>query len=81
MCSLVAHDKLHLDYKYDESSIGDRSIPDNEKTKVLEALGDTINFIRMWLKLLRENYNTICYAYINAMKEMFKKIPQTLKNH
>ena len=35
MCSLVAHDKLQLDYKYDESSIGDRSITDNAKTKGL----------------------------------------------
>ena len=33
MCYLVAHDRLKLDYKYDGSSIGDRSIPDNETTK------------------------------------------------
>ena len=33
MCSLVAHDILQLDYKYDEISIGDRAIPDNATTK------------------------------------------------
>ena len=35
MCSLVAHDKLQLDYEDDESSIGDRPIPDNATTKSL----------------------------------------------
>ena len=33
MCSLVAHDGLQLHYKDDESSIGDRAIPDDEPTK------------------------------------------------
>ena len=70
--SLVPHDKLQLDYKYYEISIGDRSIPDNATTKSLEALGATINFIYLWFKLFLENYNARCYAYINAMKEMFK---------
>ena len=55
MCSLVAHDILQKDYKDDEGSIGDRVIPDNAKTKILEALGDTIHFIDIWLKLFREN--------------------------
>ena len=50
MCSLVARDRLQLDYKYDESGIGDRSIPDNATTKALEALVATINFIGIWLK-------------------------------
>ena len=50
-CSLFAHDKLQPDYKYDESSIGDRSIPDNATTKSLEALGATIDFVDIWLKL------------------------------
>ena len=79
MCSLVAHDKLKLDYKDDEISIGDRSIPDNATTKALEALGATINFIDIWLKLFRENFNARCDAYINAMKYMFMQIPQSVK--
>ena len=33
MCYLVAHDKLQPDYKDDESSIGDGSIPDNTTPK------------------------------------------------
>ena len=45
MCSLVAHDKLKLDYKDDESSIGDRSISDDATTKSLEALGANISFL------------------------------------
>ena len=51
MCSLVAHDKIKTAYEYDESSIGDRSIPKNATTEALEALGATINFIDIWLKL------------------------------
>ena len=79
MSSLVAHNKLQLDYKYYESSIGDRSIPHNATTKSLEALGSNINFIDIWLKLFLGNYNARCDAYINAMIEMFKKIPLTIK--
>ena len=79
MCSLVAHDRLQLDYKYDQSSIGDRAIPDDATIKTLEELGATINFIDIWLKLLRENFDARCEAYINAMKVMFRQIPQTIK--
>ena len=52
MSSLVSHDRLQLDYKDDESSIGDRAIPDDAKIKTLEALSATINFIDIWLKLI-----------------------------
>ena len=57
MCYLVAHDRLQLDYKYYEISIGDREIPDDATIKPLEVLGATINFIDIWLKLLRENFD------------------------
>ena len=79
MCSLVDHDRLQLYYKDNKSSIGDRAIPDNVTTKTLEALGATINFTDIWLKCFRENFNARCDAYINAMKDIFKKIPQTIK--
>ena len=77
MCSLVARDILQLDYKYDESSIGDRAIHDDATIKTLEELGANINFIDIWLKLLRENYCAGSGSYINAMKEIFMKIPIT----
>ena len=35
MCSLVACYRLKLDYKDDESSIGDRKIPDDATIKIL----------------------------------------------
>ena len=35
----------------------------------------TINTI----KFLRESFNARCDAYINAMKVMFRQIPQTIK--
>ena len=56
MCSLVAHDRLEPGYKDDESSISDRSIPNDATIKTLKSLGATFNFIDIWLKLLRENY-------------------------
>ena len=79
MCSLVIHDILQLYYKDDEISIGDRSIPDNATTKALESLVENINFIDIWLKLFLGNFNFGCDAYINATKDMFKQIPQTIK--
>ena len=41
-------------------------------------MGDTINFIDRRLKLLEENYDPRRVSYITAMKETFKKIPQTI---
>ena len=79
MCCLVAHDILQLDYKYYERSIGDREIPDNATTKTLDALGATINFIDVWINFFREKLNARCDAYINAMKDMFMQITQTIK--
>ena len=79
MCYLVDHNILQLDSKYDERGIVDRSIPDNATTKILEALGATIKFIDIQLKLYREIFNAICDAYSNAKKDMFKQIPQTIK--
>ena len=78
MCYLVSHDKIQPAYEDDESSIGDRSIPKNSTTKSLKALGDTLNFIDIWQKLFVENYDAICDAYINSMKKMSNKIPQTM---
>ena len=79
MCSIVAHDKKQPSYEDEESNIGDRPIPKNLKTEVLEALGDTSNFIDIWLKLFDHNYDVICEAYNIAMKKMFQKIP-TIKS-
>ena len=78
MCSLVAHNIIQPDYEDSESSIGDRSIPKNETTKELKALGATLNFIDIWLKLFVDNYDARCVSYINATKEMFKQIPQNM---
>ena len=44
MCSLVAHDRLQLDYKDDGINIGDSSIHNDLTIKTLEALCSTINF-------------------------------------
>ena len=78
MCSLVAHDKIQPAYEDDESSIGDRSVPKNAKTKALKALGATLNFINIWLKLLEENYCTGCVAYRTDMKYMLNQMPLTI---
>ena len=67
---------LQIEYIYDESSIGDREIPNDETIKTLEALGANINFIDIWLKLLRKNYCARSESYSIAMEEMFNQIPQ-----
>ena len=78
MCSLVAHDKIQTAYEDDEISIGDRSIPKNATTKALKALGANLNFHDIWLKLFEDNYDAIFLAYITAIKDMFKQIPQIM---
>ena len=55
MCSLVAHDKLQLNYKDDEGSIGYMEIQNDATIKTLEALGATFNFIDTWLHNFRES--------------------------
>ena len=79
MCSLVVHDKMQPNHEDDESSLGDRTIPKDATTTALKALGATINFIDIWLKLFLDHYNARCDAYVNAMKQMFKQIPLTMK--
>ena len=78
MCSLAAHDKIQPSYEDDEISVGDRSIPKNATTKLLKSLGATLNFIDICLKLFDENYYARCVAYITAMKDVFKQIPQNM---
>ena len=74
MCSIVEHDKKQPAYEDDEISIGDRLISKHVTIEALEALGDTFNFIDIWLKLLDENYDARSVAYITDTKEIFKKI-------
>ena len=72
MCSLVAHDRLQTYYKDDESSIGDREVPNDATVKELKLLGATFNFIDIWLKFIRTNYFARSKSYSIAMEEMFK---------
>ena len=65
-------------YEDEESSIGDRLIPKHATTGELEALGATLNFIEIWIKLLEEKYEVRCGMYKKAMKDMFKHIPLTI---
>ena len=81
MCSLVAHDRLQSDYKDDESSIGNRAIPNDSTVKALFSLCATFNFIDIWLQFLRENYYSQSESYSIAMEEMFKQIPQNVEKH
>ena len=78
MYSLVAHDKIQPAYEDDEIDIGDRSIPKDATTKALTALGDTLYFIYIWLKLFVGDYDARCVAYINTTNKMFKQITQTM---
>ena len=79
MCSLVSHDRLQPDYEDYVSSIGNRATTNDATIKTLEALGDTLNFIDIQHKLLRETYCAQRESYINAMKEMFMQIPQNVE--
>ena len=78
MCSLVTHDKKQPAYEDEERSIGDRLVTKNATTEALEALGATLSFIDIWLKLLEDNYGIISGMYNKSDKDMFKKIPTTM---
>ena len=58
--------------------MGDRLIPKHVTIEALESLGATLNFIKIWIKLLEGNYDAIRVAYSTALKEMFKKVPTTM---
>ena len=44
----------------------------------LKALGATLNFIDIWIKLVENNYDAIRVAYSTDTKEMFKQIPKKM---
>ena len=75
MCYLSAHDRKQPDYEDEEISIEDGLIPKHVTTEALEELGDTLNFIEIWIKLSEENHEVIRGIYNKAMKYMFKQIP------
>ena len=56
ICSLVAHDRMQENKPDDESSIGDRVIPNDATVKALKPLGATFNFIDTWLHNFRNKY-------------------------
>ena len=45
MCSLVSHDRMQDNKQDDESSIGDRVIPNHATVKELKSLGATFNLL------------------------------------
>ena len=46
--------------------------------QALEALVETLNFIKIWLKLLDKNHDDNGVSYITPLKQMFKQIPTTI---
>ena len=49
-----------------------------QQQKTLKALVATLNLIDICVELFVDKYYARCVAYINDMKEMFKKIPQNM---
>ena len=78
MCSSVAHDKKQPAYVYEKSSLYFWLITKYTTTEALEALGVTLNFIYIWLKLFEDKYERRSGIYNKAMAEMFKQIPITV---
>ena len=78
MCSIVAHDLKKPAGEYDESGIGDRLIPKHVTIEALYSMGDTLNLIENWIKILDNNYDARRVSYSTSMKDMFKQIPTTM---
>ena len=71
MFYITAHDKLQPAYVDDEISGGGRSIPKNATASEFEYIGETLNLIDCWIKLIHNNdevrskiYNEAIYIYI-----------------
>ena len=79
MCYLVAYDRLQENKIDDESSIGDREIPNDVTVKALKSLGATFDFIDTWLHNFCVKYFARSESCSLAMKEMFKNIPQKVE--
>ena len=47
----------------------------NPTTEALDSLYATFDFIDFWLKCFDKNYQALSNMYIEAMRELFKKIP------
>ena len=75
-CYLFAHKKPA--YEDEEISLGVGLIPKNETIEALEALGDTLNFIDIWLKLSEKNYEIRYEVYNKAMKGRLKQVTLTM---
>ena len=78
MCYSVARDRLQIYYKDDESSIGDRAIPNDATVKESKSLGATFNFIDIWLKFFCTNYCARSEPYSITMEETLKQITQSV---
>ena len=79
MCSLVAHDRMQDNKQDDESSIGDIVIPNDATVKALKSLGDTFNFIYIWIYNFCDNYFDQSESYRVTIVKMFKKTPQNVE--
>ena len=78
MCSIDAHEKQHPWY-FDGFSIGGvNALPLNLTTEELASLSATFHFIDCWLKGFDQNYQDRSNMYIEAMQDLFKKIPVQL---
>ena len=79
ICSLVSHDRIQDKKQDDESSIGDRVIPNDATVKALKLLGATFNFIDIWLHNFCDNYFDRSESYRVAMVKMIKTIPKIVE--
>ena len=70
---------FQTDYKDNGRSIGDIAIPNDATVKELKSLGATVNFIGIWLKLLRTIFCAQSESYSIAMEEMLKQITQNVE--
>ena len=75
MCSIDAHDRYHPTINDDASSGGGITLPYNSTKYVSVSFGLTLNFIDIWLKLLKTNYLHQTRMYCEEMCEFFENIP------
>ena len=71
MCYIDAYERENQSSGCDDRSSGRGCpIPITSTIEALESLGETIDFIGCWLKVLEHNFLEICHLYTNYMEEL-----------
>ena len=78
MCSIDAYERDHKLLNEEASSGSVRVIPSDSTEEDLKLFGLTTNFIEIWLKSFKTNYESRRVIFYEEILDLFQKITVTL---